>query len=72
MFQSRTGWAAVVVTVIGALTAVDVMPLLSTFLTDAIGADLAHKIGAFLSFLGVVVAKLSAPKADAPAAPQAE
>lgn len=71
MFQSRTGWAAVAVSIIGALTAVDVMPLLSTFLTDALGADLAHKIGAFLSFLGVVVAKLSAPKAE-PTAPPAE
>ena len=69
MFQSRTGWAAVAVSIIGALTAVDVMPLLSTFLTDAFGADLAHKIGAFLSFLGVMVAKLSQPKAELTAPP---
>lgn len=68
MFQSRTGWAAVAVSVVGALTAVDVMPLISTLLTETVGADLAHKIGAFLSFVGVIVAKLSQPASAA--APQ--
>ena len=63
MFQSKTGWAGVVVSVVSALTAADVMPLLSTFLNDTLGASVAHSISAALAVLGVVVAKLSAPKA---------
>lgn len=66
MFQSRTGWVAVLITVVGALTAVDVFPLLSAFLTETVGPEIAHRIGAALTLIGAVVAKLSqpAPKAD--------
>lgn len=67
MFQSRTGWLAVFVAVVGALTAADIMPLLSTVLTETFGPKAAHTTGAFLSLLGAVVAKLSAPQAAAPA-----
>jgi hypothetical protein len=66
VFQSRTGWAAVAVTIIGTLTAADVMPLLSAFLLDAFGAKVAHGIGAALTLAGAITAKLSAP---APASP---
>lgn len=64
MFRSRTGWLAVVVSIIGALTAVDVLPLVSAFLTETIGAKAAHGIGAALSLMGVVIAKLSNPTAE--------
>lgn len=66
MFRNRTGWAAVAVTVVGTLTAVDVMPLLSSFLSDTFGAKIAHGVGALLTLAGAITAKLSAPKADAP------
>lgn len=65
MFQSRTGWVAVLLTVIGALTATDVMPLLSAFLTETVGPQAAHAAGALLGVLGAVVAKLSEPKPPA-------
>lgn len=71
MFRNRTGWVAVLVSVVGALTAVDTMPMLSAFLTETIGAKAAHGIGAALSLVAVVVAKLSAPEAEKPA-PTAE
>lgn len=61
MFQSRTGWLAVLIAVVGALTAADVMPLLSAFLTDALGPKVAHTVAACLTLLGTVVAKLSQP-----------
>lgn len=58
-FSWTTGWVAVAVAVIGALTAADVLPLVGGFLTTLVGADAAHKIGAVLAALGGIVAKLS-------------
>lgn len=68
MFQSKTGWVAVLVSVIGALTAADVMPVLSAFLADALGPKVAHLIGAALTLVGTVTAKLSQPAAATPTA----
>jgi hypothetical protein len=68
VFQSKTGWAGVLLSIVSALTAADVMPLLSTFLTDAVGASVAHTVSAALAIIGLLVAKLSAP---APAVPPA-
>lgn len=62
MFQSRTGWLGVLVSLIGVLTAADVMPLVSQLLTDTLGAQVSHGVGLFLSLLGTVVAKLSSPE----------
>lgn len=59
MFQSKTGWLAVLVAVIGALTAADIMPLLSAVLSETFGAKVAHSVGAALSLVGAVVAKLA-------------
>ncbi len=69
MFRSTTGWVAVLVTLIGTLTATDVMPLVSAFLLDTFGAKVAHTVGALLALVGTITAKLSAPKADAPTEP---
>jgi hypothetical protein len=49
----------VALTVFGALTAVDVMPLVSAFLTEAVGAKIAHAVGLALTLVGAVVAKVS-------------
>lgn len=62
MLHSRTGWFAVLITIIGALTAVDVMPLLSTFLAETFGAKVAHSVGALLAVLGAVTAKFAMPQ----------
>lgn len=73
MFQSRTGWLAVLVSLIGVLTAADVMPLVSQLLTDTLGASIAHGVGLFLTLLGTVVAKLSsAAPTTAPVTPPVE
>lgn len=61
MFQSRTGWIAVLVSIIGALTAADVMPLLTAFLIDTVGESAARSIGIALTLLSAITAKLSAP-----------
>ena len=61
MFQHRTGWIAVAVTLVGALTAADVFPLLSVFLTETIGEPAAHTIGTALVLVGAVIAKFSQP-----------
>lgn len=66
MFQSRTGWLGVLVSIIGVLTAADVMPLVSQLLTDTLGASVSHGVGLFLSLLGTVVAKLSSPERGTP------
>lgn len=66
MFQSRTGWLGVLVSIIGVLTAADVMPLVSQLLTDTLGASVSHGVGLFLSLLGTVVAKLSSPERVTP------
>lgn len=71
MFRSRTGWVAVLVSVIGALTAVDVMPILSAFLAETFGAKIAHGVGAALTLIGTITAKLSQPQADTPTEPAA-
>ena len=62
MFQSKTGWAGVVVALVGALTAVDVLPLVSAFLTETVGPSVAHTIGTGLTLVGAVIAKLADPK----------
>lgn len=66
MFSSKTGWFAVLVSIIGALTAVDVLPFITTFLDGAVGAQAAHVVGSLLTAIGVVVAKLSHPTPTAP------
>lgn len=72
MFRSTTGWMAVLVSVLGVLTAADVLPLVSAFLTDTFGAKVAHTLGALLALIGTVTAKLSAAKDPAfPAEPDA-
>ena len=62
MFKARTGWIAVLVTLVGALTATDVMPLISGLLEDTIGPEAAHTIGALLVLVGVIVARFSDPR----------
>jgi hypothetical protein len=59
VFQSKTGWGAVLLTILGALTAADVLPLVSAFLTEAVGEKAAHAFGLVLTIAGAVVAKLS-------------
>lgn len=61
MFQSKTGWVAVAVSIVGALTAADVMPLLTAFLIDTVGESAARSIGIALTLLSAITAKLSAP-----------
>jgi hypothetical protein len=68
VFRSTTGWVAVLVSVLGVLTTADVLPLVSAFLTDTFGPQVAHTIGALLALTGTITAKLSAAKADAPPA----
>jgi uncharacterized membrane protein YeaQ/YmgE (transglycosylase-associated protein family) len=67
MVSNKMGWLAVVLAVVGALTAGDVMPLLSTVLTETLGAKVAHTVATLLALVGAVVAKLS-PPSDPPAA----
>lgn len=67
MFQSKTGWAAVVLAVLGALTAADILPMVSAALSDLLGQKVAHSVGAVLALLGAVVAKLSQPAPTPPA-----
>jgi hypothetical protein len=68
-FSWTTGWVAVVVAIVGALTAVDVMPILTDFLTQIVGAESAHKVGVFLSTIGALIAKLShSQKPETPSA----
>lgn len=70
MFQSKTGWGAVALTILGALTAADVLPMLSEFLKASVGEQAAHTAGLVLTLAGVIVAKLSHPTPpDAPSAP---
>lgn len=69
MFQSKTGWAGVAASVVGILTATDVVPIVSEFLTASIGAKAAHLVGLFLSLAGLVVAKLSDNKPATPPTP---
>ncbi|MFN8995510.1 MAG: hypothetical protein ACK5X3_17850 [Pseudomonadota bacterium] len=66
MFQSKTGWLAVLVSILGVLTTADVLPLVSAFLTETVGARTAHTIGALLALIGTVIAKMSqaAPPAE--------
>lgn len=71
MFQSKTGWAGALLSVVSALTAADVMPLLSTFLTETLGATAAHTVSAALAIAGLLVAKMSSPKAIITADPAA-
>jgi uncharacterized membrane protein len=59
VFQSKTGWLAVLVSILGVLTTADVLPLVSAFLTETVGARTAHTIGALLALIGTVIAKLS-------------
>jgi multisubunit Na+/H+ antiporter MnhG subunit len=66
VFQSRTGWISVLVSTIGILTAVDVMPLVSEALVATVGPAKAHTAGVVIALVGVVVAKLSDPKKTAP------
>ena len=66
MFQSRTGWMALVLAAVGTLTTADMMPLVSELLVAAIGPEKAHLIGVALAVVGGVVAKMSDPKPPAP------
>lgn len=65
MFQSKTGWVAVAVSIVGALTAADVMPLLTAVLIDTVGESAARSIGIALTLLSAITAKLSAPNKTA-------
>ena len=70
MFSWKTGWFAVAVSVLGALTASDTLPLITAFVDGIAGAHAAQVLGSFLTVAGAIVAKLShSTKPDAPPAP---
>ena len=59
MFSWRTGWAATVAGIVGALAATDTLPMLTAILTETIGAKAAHTAGLLVTLAAIVVAKLS-------------
>lgn len=59
MFSSKTGWVAVLVSLLGALTATDTLPMVTTLLTSVAGAHTAQAVGTFLTVAGAIIAKLS-------------
>ena len=59
MFSTKTGWFAVLVTILGYLTATDTLPILTAFINTNFGAHAGQIVGSTLALVGLLVAKVS-------------